>query len=145
MRRGRLPGRAPVPPLLARTGLPIPSTSMRMMNRDCGHGSLRPALASRQVPADLPPHGAVGRDEYQRDGRGKRTALSVLSSDCISSSAYGSEEILLVLIPLFGLSAYTLLLPMTGIVLVVLVLVTLTYRWVVTTSTAAGGSYVVAR
>ena len=34
---------------------------------------------------------------------------------------------------------------MTGIVLVVLVLVTLTYRWVVTTYTAAGGSYVVAR
>ena len=46
---------------------------------------------------------------------------------------------------MFGLSAYTLLLPMTGIVLVVLVLVTLTYRWVVTTYTAAGGSYVVAR
>ncbi|MEP6648755.1 MAG: hypothetical protein ABJA74_02425 [Lapillicoccus sp.] len=34
---------------------------------------------------------------------------------------------------------------MTGVVLVVLVLVTLTYRWVVTTYTAAGGSYVAAR
>ena len=83
--------------------------------------------------------------ELKGERLSKRTALGVLSSDCISSSAYGSEEILLVLIPLFGLSAYTLLLPMTGIVLVVLVLVTLTYRWVVTTYTAAGGSYVVAR
>lgn len=81
-----------------------------------------------------------------RDERlSKTTALGVLSSDCISSSAYGSEEILLVLVPLFGLSAYALLLPMTLVVLVVLVLVTLTYRWVVTTYTAAGGSYVVAR
>jgi amino acid transporter len=83
--------------------------------------------------------------ELKGERLSKRTALGVLSSDCISSSAYGSEEILLVLIPLFGLSAYALLLPMTGIVLVVLVLVTLTYRWVVTTYTAAGGSYVVAR
>ena len=85
---------------------------------------------------------------HQRRAQGraasKRTALGVLSSDCISSSAYGSEEILLVLIPLFD-CRHTLLLPMTGIVLVVLVLVTLTYRWVVTTYTAAGGSYVVAR
>ena len=75
----------------------------------------------------------------------KRIALGVLSSDCISSSAYGTEEILLVLLPLFGLPAYALLLPMTGIVLVVLVLVTLSYRWVVMIYTAAGGSYVVAR
>ncbi|MDQ2781529.1 MAG: amino acid permease [Actinomycetota bacterium] len=83
--------------------------------------------------------------ELKNEHLSKTLALGVLSSDCISSSAYGSEEILLILIPLFGLSAYTLLLPMTGIVLLVLVLVTLTYRWVVTTYTAAGGSYVVAR
>ncbi len=83
--------------------------------------------------------------ELKNEHLSKTLALGVLSSDCISSSAYGSEEILLILIPLFGLSAYTLLLPMTGVVLLVLVLVTLTYRWVVTTYTAAGGSYVVAR
>ena len=29
----------------------------------------------------------------------KRLALGVLSSDCISSSAYGSEEMLIVLLP----------------------------------------------
>ena len=51
-----------MPPLLARTGLPIPSTSMRMMNRDSGHGSTgRRRARPRQVPADIPPHGAVGR------------------------------------------------------------------------------------
>ena len=36
----------------------------------------------------------------------KRFALGVLSSDCISSSAYGSEQILLALIPAFGLAAF---------------------------------------
>ncbi len=83
--------------------------------------------------------------QLQDERLSKTLALGVLSSDCISSSAYGSEEILLILLPLFGLTAYTLLLPLTGVVLVVLVLVTLTYRWVVTTYTQAGGSYVVAR
>jgi len=84
-------------------------------------------------------------DQLQHEKLSKKLALGVLSSDCISSSAYGSEEILLILLPTFGLAAYTLLLPMTLVVLVVLVLVTLTYRQVVTLYTQAGGSYVVAR
>ena len=84
-------------------------------------------------------------DQLQHERLSKKLALGVLSSDCISSSAYGSEEILLILLPMFGLAAYTLLLPMTLVVLVVLVLVTLTYRQVVMLYTKAGGSYVVAR
>ena len=72
-------------------------------------------------------------------------ALGVLSSDCISSSAYGSEEMLLVLLPAFGVAAFTLLLPLTGVILAVLILVTLCYRHVVMIYTRAGGSYVVAR
>ena len=84
-------------------------------------------------------------DQLAHERLSKKLALGVLASDCISSSAYGSEEILLVLLPVFGITAYTLLLPMTLVVLVVLVIVTLTYRQVVTTYTKAGGSYVVAR
>src|SRR5580765_2254037 len=84
-------------------------------------------------------------DQLKHEKLSKRLALGVLSSDCISSSAYGSEEILLVLLPTFGLAAYGLLLPMTGIVLAVLFLVTLSYRSVVMVYTHAGGSYVVAR
>ena len=49
----------------------------------------------------------------------KRYALGVLSSDCISSSAYGSEQILLALVPAFGLAAFAMLMPMTAIVLVI--------------------------
>ncbi|MGZ4654770.1 amino acid permease [Oryzihumus sp.] len=84
-------------------------------------------------------------DQLAHERLSKKLALGVLASDCISSSAYGSEEILLVLLPVFGIAAYALLLPMTLVVLAVLLLVTLTYRQVVTTYTKAGGSYVVAR
>ena len=72
-------------------------------------------------------------------------ALGVLSSDCISSSAYGTEEMLLVLLPVFGMAAFTILLPLTGVILGVLILVTLSYRQVVMVYTRAGGSYIVAR
>jgi amino acid transporter len=84
-------------------------------------------------------------DQLQHERLSKKLALGVLSSDCISSSAYGSEEILLILLPTFGLVAYDLLLPLTVVVLVVLVLVTVCYRQVVMLYTQAGGSYVVAR
>ncbi|MDT3398676.1 APC family permease [Streptomyces sp. B1866] len=73
------------------------------------------------------------------------SALGVLASDCISSTAYGSEEMLRVLVPVVGTAAFTLLLPVTGAILLVLVLVTICYSDVVTRYTRAGGSYVVAR
>lgn len=75
----------------------------------------------------------------------KKAALGVLSSDCISSSAYGSEEMLIVLLPVFGLTGFHILMPLTAVVLGLLVLTTLSYRQVVMIYTKAGGSYVVAR
>ncbi|MFJ4691284.1 APC family permease [Streptomyces sp. NPDC088766] len=74
-----------------------------------------------------------------------RTALGVLASDCISSSAYGSEEMLRVLVPVVGAAAFTMIMPVTGAILLVLLLLTLCYSDVVTIYTRAGGSYVVAR
>jgi amino acid transporter len=75
----------------------------------------------------------------------KKLALGVLSPDGISSSAYGTEEILIELIQVFGITAFALLLPMTGAILFVMLLVVLSYREVVIIYTRAGGSYVVAR
>ncbi len=76
----------------------------------------------------------------------KRLALGVLSPDGISSSAYGTEEILIELLRGgLAVTAFTLILPLTGVVLFVMVLVVLSYREVVTIYTRAGGSYVVAR
>ena len=75
----------------------------------------------------------------------KPMALGVLSPDCISSTAYGSEEILFVLVRAIGVAAFSLLLPITLAIIVVLLFVTLSYREVVMVYTRAGGSYVVAR
>jgi amino acid transporter len=72
-------------------------------------------------------------------------ALGVLSPDGISSSAYGTEEILIALVPAVGLAAFSLLLPMTLVVLLVMVLVLLSYREIVMVYIRPGGSYVVAR
>jgi amino acid transporter len=76
----------------------------------------------------------------------KRLALGVLSPDGISSSAYGTEEILIELLKGgLAVTAFTVLLPLTGVVLFVMALVVLSYREVVMVYTRAGGSYAVAR
>jgi amino acid transporter len=75
----------------------------------------------------------------------KPLALGVLSPDGISSSAYGTEEILIALLPMAGLAAFTLILPMTLVILLVMVLVVLSYREIVMVYIRPGGSYVVAR
>ena len=72
-------------------------------------------------------------------------AFGVLAPDCISSSAYGTEEILIELLPYAGLAAFALVLPITGVILGILLLLLFSYRQVLTVYTKAGGSYVVAR
>ncbi|MGC0423128.1 amino acid transporter [Embleya sp. AB8] len=73
------------------------------------------------------------------------TALGVLASDCISSSAYGTEQMLRALVPYVGVAAFTLVLPVTYAILAVLLLLTLSYWDVVSLYSKAGGSYIVAR
>ena len=72
-------------------------------------------------------------------------ALGALSPDAISSTAYGTEQILIELLPNAGLAAFALLLPINGAILVILALVAASYRQVVMAYTRAGGSYIVAR
>jgi amino acid transporter len=75
----------------------------------------------------------------------KRYGLGILSSDCISSSAYGSEQILIALLPVFGLAAFSMLMPMTAVVLVILIIVTLSYHNVISVYSKTGGAYFVSR
>jgi amino acid transporter len=89
--------------------------------------------------------GALNRHSLDHQRLKKRYALGILSSDCISSSAYGSEQILIALLPAFGLAAFTILMPMTGVVLAILLLITLSYRNVIQVYTKTGGAYVVSR
>jgi len=84
-------------------------------------------------------------EQLQSERLSRPLALGVLSCDGISSAAYGTEEILIEMLPIVGLTAFTLVLPMTLVVLAGIALVVLSYREVVTVYTRAGGSYVVAR
>ena len=72
-------------------------------------------------------------------------ALGALSPDAISSTAYGPEQVMIELLPRAGMAAFTLLLPIIGVVLFILLLVSASYRGVVTTYTRTGGAYMVAR
>lgn len=76
---------------------------------------------------------------------GRVVALGVLAPDCISSSAYGTEEILNQMTPFIGLAAFSLVVPIMFVILGVLFLVALSYWDVIKYYTQAGGSYVVAR
>jgi len=119
--------------------------------------SARPRKAPRPAPPADVPDGfwyAVKRrvlgpplvtEQLTNERLSKPLALGVLSCDGLSSAAYGTEEILYALLPFFGLAAFTLVLPLTLLVLFGVMLVVLSYREVVSVYTRAGGSYVVAR
>ncbi len=74
----------------------------------------------------------------------KKTGLAVLSSDAISSVAYATEQILLVLAVL-GAGALTYVVPVSGVIVGLLVLVALSYRQTIFAYPHGGGSYTVAR
>src|SRR5579863_5759973 len=84
-------------------------------------------------------------DQMSEQRLSRPLALGVLSCDGISSAAYGTEEMLIEMIQVVGLAAFTLIVPMTLVILAGVALVVLSYREVVTVYTRAGGSYVVAR
>jgi amino acid transporter len=84
-------------------------------------------------------------DDLQHEKLSNPVALGALSPDAISSTAYGPEQIMVELMPAAGMAAFVLLLPITGVILLILFLVTASYRQVVMAYTRAGGSYIVAR
>ena len=76
---------------------------------------------------------------------GKPTALAVFASDAISSTAYATQEILVVLVPLAGMAALNYLVPLSLVVIVLLVIVVTSYHQTIHAYPGGGGSYVVAR
>src|SRR5215217_7506468 len=74
----------------------------------------------------------------------KRVALAVFSSDPISSTAYATEEMLLVLVAA-GSAAIGLALPLAAGVAVLLLILVLSYRQVISAYPQGGGAYMVTR
>lgn len=71
--------------------------------------------------------------------------LPILASDAVSSVAYASEEILLVLIPAIGYLAYGQLSILSSAIIVLLVLLVLSYRQTIERYPNGGGAFVVAK
>src|SRR5215216_6777258 len=74
----------------------------------------------------------------------KRVALAVFSSDPISSTAYATEEILLVLV-FAGSAAIGLALPISIAISGLLGILVLSYRQIIKAYSSSGGAYVVSR
>jgi len=73
----------------------------------------------------------------------KVKALPIFSSDALSSSAYGTEEILLMLV-LAGSGALSNALPITMVIVFMLSILTLSYRQTIKAYPSGGGAYIVA-
>ncbi|MGH9034117.1 MAG: hypothetical protein ACRD0O_00005, partial [Acidimicrobiia bacterium] len=91
----------------------------------------------------------VGRplpsSEQEHQRLNKTVALAVFSSDAISSTAYATEEILHVLVPVAALAALGYLVPISFVVIVLLTIVGISYRQTIFAYPGGGGSYVVSR
>ena len=86
----------------------------------------------------------MASDRLEHEKLNKRTALAVLSSDAISSVAYATDQILLVLAVL-GSVALSYVVPISAVIAMLLVLVAISYRQTVFAYPQGGGSYTVAK
>jgi amino acid transporter len=75
----------------------------------------------------------------------KRVALAVFGTDAVASTAFASQEILVVLVPAAGMAALDDLVPLSLVVIGLLAIVTASYRQTLYAYPNGGGSYIVSR
>ncbi len=80
----------------------------------------------------------------------RKTALAVFSSDALSSTAYATEEILLVLAaayvaPIHDVPAFTKVIPVSIGIATLLIIVAISYRQTIHAYPSGGGAYIVAK
>src|SRR5581483_8235664 len=102
-----------------------------------GAGLLLARLKHALLGAPIP----TAREAHER--LTKVTALAVFSSDALSSVAYATEEIMKVLV-LVGVGTLYLTLPISGVIVLLLAIVVLSYRQTIAAYPTGGGSYIVA-
>ena len=89
----------------------------------------------------------IATSEESHHRLGKVIALPVFASDAISSTAYATDEIVLVLLAQAGVgaAAWGYLVPLAIVVAILLVIVVVSYRQTIYAYPSGGGSYVVSR
>jgi len=112
------------------------ATERTILQRKGWHGGMRKLrtwLIGRPIHSE--------HEEHERLTKVK--GLAIFSSDNISSSAYGPEEIMRVLAAA-GAGALTLTLPLAGLITIMLAIVTLSYRQTIKAYPKGASSYLVA-
>ena len=89
----------------------------------------------------------IASSEDQHHRLSKKIALPVFASDAISSTAYATEEILIVFLSLagVGIAAFKNLVPISILVILLLIIVVSSYRQTIHAYPQGGGSYTVSR
>ena len=96
--------------------------------------SWRTWLLGRPLPTADAPHQAIG----------KAVGLAVFSSDALSSTAYATQEIMMIL-AMAGTAALSLVFPVALAIAVLLAIVTVSYEQTIHAYPSGGGAYIVAR
>jgi amino acid transporter len=96
--------------------------------------SWRAWLIGRPLPTADAPHQAIGR----------AVGLAVFSSDALSSTAYATQEVLIIL-AMAGSAALTYLMPISIAIALLLAIVTFSYEQTIHAYPSGGGAYIVAR
>ena len=107
---------------------------LRRSTEDKPKRTWRSWLVGRPLPTADAPHETVG----------KGVGLAVFASDAMSSTAYATQEILVVL-ALAGTAAFAFAFPISIAIVALLAIVTFSYEQTIHAYPGGGGSYIVAR
>ncbi len=91
-------------------------------------------LIGRPLPTEYSEHQAIG----------KKIGLAVFASDALSSSAYATEEILVIL-AYAGVAALSFAFPIAIAIVILLAIVTISYEQTIHAYPGGGGAYIVSR
>jgi amino acid transporter len=112
----------------------IGTTIQRRTARLRPPGFWRAWLIGRPLPTEAAPHQTIG----------KAIGLAVFASDALSSTAYATQEILIILAAA-GTGAFGYAMPISLAIAGLLVVVTLSYQQTIHAYPGGGGAYIVAR
>jgi len=87
----------------------------------------------------------ISSQDFEQQRLSKRVALAVFGTDAVASTAFATQEILVVLVPAAGMAALDDLVPISLVVILLLAIVTASYRQTLFAYPSGGGSYIVSR
>jgi amino acid transporter len=99
------------------------------------HSTVKRFLVGRPLATSAAPHERVSR----------LVGLAIFSSDAVASSAFATQEILHVLVPVAGMAAIGYLTPMSLLVVALLAVVVFSCRQTIHAYPNGGGSYIVSK